>query len=46
MSKDTVPNVRMNVARALKIVIPLMKDKSGDVSHKFYDCGEVFSTNS
>jgi hypothetical protein len=34
MSKDPVPNVRMNVAKALKIVTPLLKDgkdKSGEV---------------
>ena len=31
MSKDPVANVRMNVAKALKIVIPRIKDKSGDV---------------
>jgi hypothetical protein len=31
MSKDPVGNVRMNVGKALKIVIPLLKDKSGEV---------------
>jgi hypothetical protein len=31
MSKDPVGNVRMNVAKALKIITPLMKDKTGDV---------------
>ena len=31
MSKDPVANVRMNVSRALKIVIPRLKDKSGEV---------------
>lgn len=31
MSKDSVANVRMNVAKALKIVIPLLKDKTGEV---------------
>jgi hypothetical protein len=31
MSKDPVPNVRINVAKALKIVIPRIKDKSGEV---------------
>ncbi len=35
MAKDTVANVRMNVAKALKVIIPLMKDsKSIDVKFK------------
>ena len=31
LSKDVVPNIRMNAAKALKLVIPLLKDKSADV---------------
>jgi len=34
MSKDPVANVRMNVAKALKIVIPRIKDKSGEICRK------------
>jgi len=36
MSKDPVANVRMNVSKALKIVIPRIKDKSGEVK-TFFD---------
>ena len=35
LSKDVVPNIRINAAKALKIVIPLLKDKSVDVRVKF-----------
>jgi hypothetical protein len=35
MAKDSVANVRMNVAKTLKIIIPLMKDaKSTEVINK------------
>ncbi len=32
LSKDVVPNIRMNAAKALKLVIPILKDKSADVN--------------
>jgi len=31
LSKDTVPNIRFNTVKALKIIIPFLKDKSVDV---------------
>jgi len=34
LSKDIVPNIRLNAAKALKIVIPLLKDKSADMCKK------------
>jgi serine/threonine-protein phosphatase 2A regulatory subunit A len=34
MSKDPVANVRMNAAKALKIVIPRITDKSGEICKK------------
>jgi len=34
MSKDPVANVRMHVSKALKIVIPRLKDKSGEICKK------------
>jgi len=34
LSKDSVPNIRMNAAKALKTVIPILKDKSADMCKK------------
>lgn len=35
LSRDSVPNVRINAAKALKLVIPALKDKSVDVLLSF-----------
>ena len=43
MSKDPVANVRMNVSRALKIVIPRLKDKSGEVINFDYEMGLILT---
>lgn len=42
LSKDTVPNVRMNAAKALKLVIPLLKDKSADVIEILEETSIIF----